>query len=84
MILNTSSTELPATFGPLLSIDEVALILKVDPDTVTRMANRGKIMKPLDLGHRTKRYRRSDIEFWIEHGCKSAAVTRSLKESEGK
>jgi excisionase family DNA binding protein len=68
----------------LLTMDEVAGLLGVHHDTVCTMHNTGKMPRGLKIGYRTVRFRRSDIEFWIEHGCKSAAVTKALKESEGK
>jgi len=49
----------------LLTADEVAALLGVDPQTVRRRAARGEMPKPIRLGRRSVRWRRETIERWI-------------------
>lgn len=64
---------MPAVYPPgssideldMLTIDEVAALLKVDPSTVSRMIRRGE-MKGVHIG-RSVRVIRSDLAEFIEH-----------------
>jgi excisionase family DNA binding protein len=50
---------------PLLTPSEVARIFKVDPKTVSRWANQGKLGSVRTLGNH-RRFRESEIRAWIE------------------
>lgn len=52
----------------LLDIASVAAILNVSKRMVWQMRDAGRIPKPVKVG-RLVRWRRSDIETWIEQGC---------------
>ena len=68
----------------LMTISEVMQEVGLGRTTLWHKWTSGQMPKPLTLGHRTVRFRRADIETWIQHGCKSAAVTKALKEASGK
>lgn len=63
---------------PLLTIPEVEAITGMSYPTLYRKWTTGNMPKPLKLGHRTKRFRVSDIEKWVEGGCKSVRSTPKL------
>lgn len=57
----------------LLTRKDLARELSVDPNTVERMANDGRIPAPINLGTETRkllRWRRSEFEQWLQSGCK--------------
>ena len=60
-----------ATVDELLTRRDVANIVKVDPNTIDRMAEDGRLPKAIDLGigKRALRWRRSEINAWIAGGC---------------
>lgn len=60
----------------MLSYDEVCELTGLCRETIWRKAATGKMPKPVSLGHRTKRFRYSDIKEWVESGCLSV---RSMK-----
>lgn len=69
--------------GPLMTIEEVAAVLDIHKDTVSRMHTTGKMPRPVNLlGHRTKRFRRTDVEAWIRLGCLSTKATAAALEVE--
>lgn len=49
----------------LLTTDEVAAILHLQPSTIRKWRRAGDGPKPTWLGYRTVRYRRSDLDAWI-------------------
>jgi len=64
---NKSDNQQPASLE-LLSIEEVAGLLKITKRTVYRLINAGDLPGPdLVLGKRSPRWRRSTIENWL-HG----------------
>ncbi len=65
--------------SPLMTINEVAVLLSVYPDTISTMHTTGKMPKPVQIGHRTKRFRRADIDLWIELGMPSRRVFEAAK-----
>jgi prophage regulatory protein len=50
----------------LLKPEEVAAEIGVHQKTLYRMVVKGEFPEPLNLGHRTKRFRRADVEAWVE------------------
>ncbi len=59
----------------LLTRKQLAAELSVDPNTVERLAEAGRIPAPINLGTPEKkmlRWRRSDFEAWLSNGCPSA------------
>jgi excisionase family DNA binding protein len=52
----------------LLTVEETAALLKVSTETLKewRLAGEGEGPKFMRLGHRTMRYRRSDIAKWMD------------------
>lgn len=62
-------TTKPKTAAKLLTVPEVAEICGIASETVRRMTDRGAMPKPVRLG-RAVRYRLSDLESWINDGCR--------------
>jgi predicted DNA-binding transcriptional regulator AlpA len=54
----------------LLTIDEVTDLTGMCYETLWRRWTSGKMPKPLKLGHRTKRFKVSDIKAWVDNDCK--------------
>jgi excisionase family DNA binding protein len=50
----------------LMNPKEVAAEIGVHFKTLYRMVVKGEFPAPLNLGHRTKRFRRADVEAWVE------------------
>lgn len=64
----------------LLTRKDLARELSVDPNTVERMANDGRIPAPINLGTETKkllRWRRSEFDAWLATGCKPVSAEPS-------
>ena len=53
----------------LLTVADVAKLLQSSPRTVHRYKSKRSICKPIFLGNRTPRWRKSDILDWIDDGC---------------
>jgi excisionase family DNA binding protein len=66
----TSSHTAPTSPERLLRVDEVAAVLGIDPRTVKRLARAGELRRVV-LGHRTTRYRASDLEALIAERTRS-------------
>lgn len=58
----------------LITVVELARMLKVSPRTVWRLVSAGKIMKPLHVGG-VRRWRYDDVKRWIDNGCPSDGTT---------
>ena len=52
----------------LIDVDAVALMLDVAARTVWRLADSGKMPRPLAIG-RCRRWNRKAIQEWIDGGC---------------
>lgn len=52
----------------MLTADEIARVVNCSPRTVHRLADDGVIPQPVRIGGML-RWRRPDIEGWIERGC---------------
>jgi predicted DNA-binding transcriptional regulator AlpA len=52
----------------LISVDELAMILKMSPRSVWRNLSAGKIIEPVRIGG-SVRWRFQEIKNWIEQGC---------------
>ena len=61
----------------LISVCDVAEMLQVSPRTVFRLADAGKIPRPLKIG-KSVRWKRAELEQWIEAGC---PVVRPVKKA---
>ena len=59
----------------LLSVDEVASLVRVSRRTVWRLVSSGELIKPVRLRGST-RWRRTELEAWIEAGCPPAHQER--------
>ena len=59
----------PRDLPELLTVSDVAKILQSSTRTVHRYRSDGMICKPIFLGGRTPRWRKSDILNWISKGC---------------
>jgi len=63
-----------------MTVHDVALYLKVDEKTVYRLAQRGRLPGFKVAG--TWRFKRQDIDAWIEQQKQRAAVKRDDDETE--
>jgi len=63
-IMNDATTE-----SPLLTVRETAQFLNIGKRTLWRWSNCGRMPKPIKLTDRCVRYRRSDLQQWIDAGC---------------
>ena len=68
----------------LLSAQAVGVMLSLSKRAVFRMRSTGKICKPLKVGQGAIRWRRSDLERWIELGCPTMKDFEALKQNGGK
>ena len=64
---------LPAT---LLSVEDVASTLQVSVSHVYRLADGGRLPRPIKLGGLV-RWNRTELEAWISSGCKSLRSKRA-------
>lgn len=58
----------------LMTRQQLAAELSVDPNTAEKLAELGRIPKPIDLGTDGKkmlRWRRADFDKWLSDGCPS-------------
>lgn len=58
----------PSSDAPLIAVKELAVMLQIAERTVWRLNSAKKLPKPIRLG-RSVRWRRSDIEAWLQAGC---------------
>lgn len=59
----------------MLTIDDVARLLKVSKRTVWRLVENDQIISPLKIGA-AKRWNPRDLDRWIESGCTSQEEQR--------
>jgi excisionase family DNA binding protein len=52
----------------LISVSELATILKISPRSVWRLLSAGKMVEPIRIGG-TVRWRFSEVKDWIQQGC---------------
>jgi excisionase family DNA binding protein len=52
----------------LISVDELAMILKISPRSVWRLLSAGKLIEPVRIGG-TVRWRFHEVKNWIDQGC---------------
>lgn len=65
-------TDATSKSGDLLSVNQVAKLCNVAPQSIYRWASSGMLPKPCRLGrgkNRTIRFRRADIEKWLSESC---------------
>lgn len=53
----------------LLSAQETASMLSMCPASVIRLAKRGEVPGMVKIGSKAIRFRRAELERWIEVGC---------------
>ncbi len=58
----------PRPYSLLLSVSDMAELLSTSPRTIHRLNATGGVPEPLRIGARP-RWRRVEIEEWIEAGC---------------
>ena len=69
------------TTATLLNVKEVAEMLGLSERTIYRLSDAGSMPTPVKLGS-SVRWRRSELETWIENGCpKGKSGKRSKKSS---
>lgn len=67
---------LPPDLPPVLNTEEAAGYLRIHPRTLTRMARDGEI-PGLQIG-RHWRFRRGDLDAWVDSKVSSAAKLKAL------
>lgn len=81
MITSQNNPEVAAGDGEifheplLISVDELAMILKISPRTVWRLLSAGKMIEPVRIGGAV-RWRFAEVKNWIEQGCPPASGGR--------
>lgn len=71
-----------ATAGPdkaqaeLLSVDDLATLLRCSPRHIYRLADAGKMPRPMKLGALV-RWSRVEVQSWIANGCKATRTARA-------
>ncbi|WP_437186684.1 helix-turn-helix transcriptional regulator [Planctomicrobium sp. SH668] len=60
---------------PLLTVDDLAAVLKVSKRTIWRMRSCCQLPKPVKVGGGV-RWRKSDIDAWIAQGCPTLPVRK--------
>jgi predicted DNA-binding transcriptional regulator AlpA len=71
---NEKAPTMPAKL--LLTYADVAREIGMSKVTIWRKYSTGKMPRPVSLGHKSPRWRYSDIKAWVEAGCISI---RSMK-----
>lgn len=54
----------------LLTVAETASLVGISERTVRRMADDGRMPKPIRMGTRLCRWKRTDLEAWLADGCR--------------
>jgi excisionase family DNA binding protein len=67
-----TSQEKHGDIPELLTIRELAKILKVSQRSIWRLVASGKLVEPLRVGG-SIRWRRDDIRNWIDNGCEQVS-----------
>lgn len=63
----------------LIGVPEVAEMLGIAERTVRRLKDTGRTPKPITLGRRLLRWRREEIERWIDAGCPTRGEWESMR-----
>ncbi len=67
--MNTAATNPPADVpAGLLAVNDVARLIGCSPRNIHRLADSGKMPRPLKIG-RLIRWRRLDLDAWLAAGC---------------
>lgn len=66
-----------ANESPLLTIAELAKLLDVSQTQVHRMRKGGLIPEPVKINRQVVRWRRQDIDSWINQGCPKREKAKS-------
>lgn len=64
----SASTFPPESRSALLTVQEVAELLRCSPRHIRRLADGGQMPLPIHLGHLV-RWRKFELDQWIEDGC---------------
>ena len=67
----------PPVESALLDVEQVAALLHCSPRTVYRLADAGKMPRPLKLGALV-RWRRDQVLAWINAGCPTCRAMKSV------
>ena len=67
----------------LMTVKDVATKLQLSPRSIWRMADGGMLPAPVRL-MRSIRWRRSEIDLWIDLGCPARRKFEALKAEESK
>ena len=62
----------------LLDVQAVAELLTCSPQHVRRLADAGKMPRPLRIGTLC-RWRRADLDLWLSQGCPSCRQDRGAR-----
>lgn len=73
MTATLSAGSPPATPPALLNTDQVAELCGCSPRHIRRMADAGRMPKPIKLGN-LLRFQRAAVEEWISVGCPNCRI----------
>ena len=76
----TTTDSSPSGIPPLMTVNEVAKVLRVSTRSIWRLVTHHKLVMPIRIGG-SIRWRRSDIEAWIAMGCPTVSDSFSLEKS---
>jgi len=62
----------------LFTVEQVASLLNCSPRHVYRLSDAGKMPSPMRLGALV-RWRKADIDGWIENGCRTVRTVTSKR-----
>lgn len=72
---NRAGQEMPLVESALLDVGQVASLLRCSQRHVYRLADAGRMPRPLKLGSLV-RWRRDELLQWISDGCPRVRVTK--------
>lgn len=75
--MSQESSPQPTNLPTLLTVPELASVLRLTDKAIYRRAQRGEIPGVVRLGGRTLRFRREEILRWIDEGSAPQAAEES-------
>ncbi len=70
-------TPVALTAAMMLSVDDVAIMLNCSTRHIWRLADSGRMPRPVKLGN-LRRWRRVTLEGWLEEGCPDLRKARAI------
>jgi excisionase family DNA binding protein len=80
---NVGGDPAPAQLAGMLNVGDVAKMLRCSSRTVYRLADSGRMPRPIKLGALV-RWPREQVEAWIADGCPNCRSTSSRRAADGR